>query len=83
MGSIEAYIHVGIIIEASIHKGKDAQKHVHKGINTSKGILWNLICLDLPKMSETRKTFYQNLLIDGLILVLIRFTISISLFSTT
>ena len=26
-----------------------------------------------PKMSETRKTFYQNLLIDGLILVWIRF----------
>ena len=47
MGSIEAYIHVGIIIEASIHKGKDAQKHVHKGINSSKGILWNFICLDL------------------------------------
>ena len=47
MGSIKAFIHEGIFIEASMHKGKDAQKHVHKGINTSKGILWNLICLDL------------------------------------
>ena len=82
MGSIKASIHEGIFIEASIHKGKDTQRHVHKGINTNKGILWNSICLDL-KMSETRKTFYQSLLIDGLILVLIRFTTSISLFSTT
>ena len=47
MGSIKAFIHEGIFIEASIHKGIHAQKHVHKGINTSKGILWNLICLDL------------------------------------
>ena len=47
MGSIKAYIHRGIFIEASIHKGKDTQRHVHKGINTNKGILWNLICLDL------------------------------------
>ena len=61
MGSIKASIHEGIFIEASIHKGIHAQRHVHKGINTSKGILeFNLF---RPKMSETRKTFYQNLLI--------------------
>ena len=58
MGSIEAYIHVGIIIEASIHKGKDAQKHVHKGINSSKGILWNFICLDL-KWVRPEKRFIK------------------------
>ena len=58
MGSIKAFIHEGIFIEASIHKGIHAQRHVHKGINTSKGILWNLICLDL-KWVRPEKRFIK------------------------